>query len=118
MNKQELLQLEKLSALTPAEIEKQQPAVFTKLNERAGLTLKTTVETRLKDASQEVKATLAKIDFTPGKLGKADVKALLAVQLSTDGEAGEKQKQLEKVIAKLPRLGKLDDLVQRLVRGH
>jgi hypothetical protein len=112
MNKQELLQLEKLATLSPKEIEKQQPALFSKLSERASISLKNTVEAKLKDASPEIKESLKKIDFSPAKLGKLDVKTSLAKNLLVGRIPAEKKKELEEAAAKLPNLGKLDDIIQ------
>ncbi|AIZ40200.1 Tc toxin subunit A-related protein [Cellulophaga baltica] len=112
MNKQELLQLEKLASLTPKEIEKQKPAMFSKLSERASISLKNTIVAKLKDASPEIKASLKKIDFSPAKLGKVDVKSALAKNLLAGRIPTEKKKKLEEVAAKLPNLGKLDDIIQ------
>ena len=112
MNKQELLQLEKLATLSPKEIEKQQPALFSKLSERASISLKNTIEAKLKDASPELKASLKKIDFSPDKLGKVDLKVALSKNLLAGRIPAEKKKELEEVTAKLPNLGKLDDIIQ------
>lgn len=112
MNKQDLLKLEKLASLTPNEIEKQQPAIFSKLSERASISLKNTIEAKLKDASPEIKASLKKIDFNPAKLGKVDVKSALVKNLLAGRIPAEKKKELEEVVAKLPNLGKLDDIIQ------
>lgn len=112
MNKQELLQLEKLGTLSPKEIEKQQPALFSKLSERASISLKNTVEAKLKDASPEIKASLKKIDFSPEKIGKADLKVAISKNLLAGRIPAEKKKELEEVTSKLPDLGKLDDIMQ------
>jgi Neuraminidase-like domain/Salmonella virulence plasmid 28.1kDa A protein len=112
MNKQELLQLEKMATLSPKEIEKQQPALFSKLSERASISLKNTIEAKLKDAAPEIKTSLKKIDFTLSKLGKADVKIALSKNLLAGRISAEKKKKLEEVVAKLPNLGKLDDIIQ------
>ncbi|MBX2968264.1 MAG: hypothetical protein KF803_02750 [Cyclobacteriaceae bacterium] len=112
MNKQDLLQLEKLGTRSPKEIEKMQPALFTKLSERASISLKNTVEAKLKDASPEIKASLKKIDFSADKLGKADLKVAISENLLEGRIPAEKKKELEEVTAKLPNLGKLDDIMQ------
>jgi hypothetical protein len=112
MNKQELLELEKLSLLTPKEIEKKKPAVFSKLNERASANLKNAIESKLKDAPKVIKEGLAKIDFTPGKLGKLDVKSILTQHALHGCQSEKKKKEIEDEIAKIPDLGKLDDIIQ------
>lgn len=111
MNKEELLQLEKLASLTPKEIEKQQPAVFTKLSDRASGNLKANIESRLKDAPAAIKESLAKIDFTPNKLGKQDVKSALS-KIALTGLSQEKKEEIEKELTKIPDLGKLEDVIQ------
>ena len=112
MNKQDLLQLEKLATLTPKEIKKQQPALFSKLSERASLSLKDSVKAKLVNVPQEVRETLDRIDFSPVKLGKLDVKAVLTEKLLDGLIPAEKKKELEEVSEKLPRLGTLDDIIQ------
>lgn len=111
MNKEELLQLEKLASLTPKEIKEQQPALFSKLSDRASISLKNVIEDRLKDAPKNIKDSLTEIDFAPNKLGKLDVKSILSKNILS-GLSGEKKEEIEKEIAKIPDLGKLDDIIQ------
>src|SRR5690606_25486288 len=111
MNKQDLLQLEKLATLKPAEIQKQNPALFAKLSDTASLELKNKVETKLKDAPAEIKAGLKKVDFSAAKLGKLDVKAVLAKNLVSGRLSAEKKKELETAIVKIPDLGKIENVL-------
>jgi hypothetical protein len=112
MNKQELLELEKLSSLTPKEIKKKQPAVFTKLTETASVRLKTMVQEKLKDAPKTIQDIVSKFDFTPANLGKLDMKTIIAKNLTSGNVSGDAKKELEKISSKLPDLGKLDDIIQ------
>ncbi len=66
MNKQDLLKLEKTAFLTPAEIKQKQPALFKKLGERASINLKNNAVEKLKNAPKDIRAHLAKIDFSRG----------------------------------------------------
>ena len=100
MNKKDLLQLEKLASLTPKEIEKQQPAVFSKLSNRASDNLKISIENKLKNSPKSVKDSLAKIDFAPDKLGNQDVKTILSETASKDRLPAEKKKKLENLFQK------------------
>lgn len=112
MNKQDLLKLEKLAALTPKEIEKKQPALFEKIGELAGSTLKNTIKSRLKDAPKSLKDNLGKIDFSPQKLGNQDVKVLLSKTLLGGRLSAEKKKKIADDLVKVPELGRLDDVLQ------
>jgi hypothetical protein len=112
MNKQDLLQLEKLVTLTPKEIEKQQPALFSKLSERASISLKNTVKAQLKDAPKEIRESFSKIDFSPAKLSNQDVKTILIKNVLEGSIPADKKKELEKTAARLPDLGKLEDIIQ------
>jgi len=112
MNKQELIQLEKLSTLSPKEIEKQQPALFSKIRDRASISLKNTLKVRLKDAPKEIKDSFSTIDFSPAKLDKQDIKIILTKNVFRGKVTAEKKKELEEVFTKLPDLGKLDDVIQ------
>ncbi len=76
MNKQELLQFEKLASLTPREIEKKQPAVFLQLSTSASVSLKDTIENKLKNAPAVIKDSLAKINFAPNLLFLAKIKPI------------------------------------------
>lgn len=90
MTKNELLKLEKLATLTPKEIDQNQPLVFSQLSERAGLTLKASIENKLKTVPEEIKDSLLEVDFTPEKLGKLDIKSILIKNLAgTELPAGE-----------------------------
>ncbi|WP_304517760.1 hypothetical protein, partial [Cecembia rubra] len=102
MKKQELLQLEKLATLKPAEIEKQNSPLFEKLIEAASFELKTKVEDKLKDAPAEITESLKKVDFSAAKLGKMDVKSVLTKNLFTGRISDEKKKELEEAVSKIP----------------
>ena len=112
MNKQDLLQLEKLASLSPNEIEKQQPALFSKLSERASISLKNNIEKKLINASPEIKDRLREINFNPAILGKLDVKTVLSKKLLNEIRSEKKKKEMEELVAKLPNFGKLDDIIQ------
>ena len=112
MDKQDLLKLEKMASLTPKEIENQQPAVFSKLGERASVNLKNTAEARLKNVPARIKRGFAGIDFKPENLGRLDVKKVLHNSLIDANTSADEKKALEKTLAKLPELGKLDDFLQ------
>ncbi len=111
MNKQELLLLEKMAALAPKEIEKKQSNLFLKLNEKASVDLKASVESKLKDAPKEVKDSLKKIDFSSGKIAKIDIKEELSKKLLTGKVSAERKKQVQDITKKLPELGKLEDVL-------
>jgi len=111
MNKAELLHLEKLATSTPKEIEQSQPAVFNQLSEKASVGLKTSIENKLTTVPKEIRESLFKVDFTPAKLGKQDVKSVLIANLPSEGLSPEKKKELIEVADKLPNLGKLDDIL-------
>jgi len=111
MNKQELLQLEKLATLKPAEIQKQNAALFGKMSETASLELKNKAEAKLKDAPTEVVAAFRKVEFSSAKLGKLDVKSVLTKNLFAGRLSAEKKKELEETISKLPDLGKVDNVL-------
>ncbi|MGQ3131264.1 MAG: neuraminidase-like domain-containing protein [Flavobacteriales bacterium] len=111
MNKPDLIRLEKLARLSPKQIAEQDPDLYAKLNERAGISLKNNVNERLKEAPDEVKAGLGKIDFSAAKLGTQDVKEVLSKNL-LKGLTAAKKKELEEVVARIPELGKIEDLVQ------
>ena len=85
MNKAELLHLEKLATSTPKEIEQSQPAVFNQLSEKASVGLKTSIENKLTTVPKEIRESLFKVDFTPAKLGKQDVKSVLIANLPSEG---------------------------------
>jgi len=111
MNKTELLKLAEHATLTPKEIEQSQPAVFNHLSEKASVGLKASIENKLTTVPKEIRDSLFKIDFTPTKLGKQDVKATLIKKLPLKGLTPEKKKELLDVADKLPNLGKLDDIL-------
>ncbi|GAA5225380.1 Tc toxin subunit A-related protein [Membranihabitans marinus] len=111
MNKQELLQLEKLSNLKPVDIEKQNTALFRKLNDTASLKLKTKIEEKLKDAHPEIIAGLKRVDFSATNLGKLDVKSVLSKNLLSGRLTAEKKKELESVVSKIPDLGNIDNVL-------
>lgn len=111
MNKQELLQLEKLATLKPADIQKQNAALYGKLSDSASLELKNKVEAKLKDAPAEIKAGLTKMDFSAAKLGKLDVKSVLAKNLVRGRLSAEKKKELEAAAEKIPDLGKIENVL-------
>jgi len=110
MNKQQLLQLDKLATLKPADIKKKNAALFGKLSDAASLELKSKVEAKLKGAPAEIKAGLKKVDFSAAKLGKLDVKSVLSKKIAAGVSAGEK-KELEAAVSKIPDLGKIDDVL-------
>lgn len=112
MNKQELLQLEALSNLTPAEIEKKHPAIYAKLTEKASAVLKSHVESALKDAPKALKDGLSKLDFTAAKLGTSKIKTLLSSAVISPNLSAEKKKEAEAALSVLPKLGKLHDVLQ------
>lgn len=112
MNKQELLQLEKLSALSPKEIVAQHPALFSKISDLASIILKDRVESKLKDASPEIIASFKKINFKPSKLGSVDIKTAISKNLLEERIPIDKKKELQEIAAKLPNLGTLDDILQ------
>jgi len=112
MNKQDLLKLEKIASLTPAEIKKQQPALFKKLGERASIKLKNNAITKLKKAPKDIRDNLAKLDFNPAKIGSRDIKAVLYESLNVGRTTAKRKKEIETELAKLPDLGKFDDLLQ------
>lgn len=113
MTREELLQMEKLAALTPKEIEKQLPALFSKLGERAGISLKNTAVKKLKKAPRDIQERLSKLEFSSTRLGKDDVKTVLTESLTNgNGDNPRLRKEIEKVIANVPPLGKLDDILQ------
>ncbi|HNP84100.1 MAG TPA: neuraminidase-like domain-containing protein [Nitrospira sp.] len=111
MNKQDFLQLAKLATSTPKEIEQSQPIVFNQLSEKASVGLKASIENKLTTVPKEIRESLFKIDFTPTKLGKQDVKSVLIANLPSEGLSPEKKKELVEVAGKLPNLGKLDDIL-------
>ncbi len=112
MNKQDLLKLEKIASLSPAEIKKQQPALFKKLGERASINLKNNAIAKLKKAPKDIRDNLAKLDFSPVKIGSLDIKAVLNKSLNVGRTTAKRKKEIETELAKLPDLGKLDDLLQ------
>ncbi|MEX2345249.1 MAG: neuraminidase-like domain-containing protein [Balneolaceae bacterium] len=112
MNKKQFLQLEKLATLTPSEIQKKNPAIYKELSENAGLSLKTSVERKIKDAPKEVKDMVKKVDFSPAKIGKLDAKTVLAKDLLKGNLTKKKKKELEESTKKIPDLGKIDDFLQ------
>lgn len=109
MNKDDLLRLEKLATFKPDVIEKQDAALFKKLSESASNELKSKVEARLRDAPEEVKASLKKLDFSAAKLGKLDVKSVLSRNVLSGAVTGERKQELEKTLSRIPDLGKLDN---------
>lgn len=111
MNKQELLQLEKQATLKPADIRKKDAPLFEKLSEAASLELKTKVTAKLKQAPAELKAELKKVDFSASALGKDDVKAVLYQNLLAKNISAEKKQELETAVAKIPDLGKIDNVL-------
>ena len=62
MTKQDLIQFEKLSTLSPKEIEKKNPGVFAKLNEQAGVRFKKIISRKLKSADKLITDHIDKID--------------------------------------------------------
>ena len=111
MNKKELLLLEKMAALAPKEIEKKQSDLFSKLNEKASVTLKASIEFKLKEAPKEVQDSFKKIDFSPGKISRVDIKTELSKKLLTGKVSAERKKQVQEITKKLPALGKLEDVL-------
>ncbi len=112
MNKQDLLKLEKSASLTPAEIKKQQPALFQQLGERVSINLKNNAVAKLKNASKDIRENFANLDFSPAKIGSLDIKAVLNKSLNVGRTTAKRKKEIETELAKLPDLGKLDDLLQ------
>ena len=114
MNKKELLDLAAKAAMTPKEIEAKDGELFKKINTRASISLKNTIESKLKDASNELKESFKTVDINPGTLGDKDARTLLIKNLIERAERAtpENKKELEEMAAKLPNLGKLNDIVQ------
>ena len=69
MNKQELLQLEKLALLTPKEIEKQQPEIYAIVNSSVTKDFRNSIGAMLKEVSKNASEEFAKLDFAKEKLG-------------------------------------------------
>jgi Salmonella virulence plasmid 28. len=111
MNKQELLELEKLATLTPAAIQKQNKTLFGKLSEAASLKLKDNVEEKLKNAPAEIKEALKKVEFSAAKLGTQDVKVTLSKAILTGRVAADKRKELETAVSRMPNLGNVDNVL-------
>src|SRR5690606_23857938 len=112
MNKQELLQLEKLATLTPGAIQKQNRTLFAKLSEAASRKLKDSVEEKLKDAPAELKAGLKKVEFSAAKLGTIDVKSALSEAVLAGRVSATRKKELEATVASMPNLGNIDTVLQ------
>ena len=112
MNKQDLLQLEKMASLTPAEIQKQRPALFKQLGKRVSINLKNNAIAKLKIAPENIRYRVTEIDFSPEKLGTEDVKAILAQSLITSCTSATQKEEIEAELAKIPELGKVDDFLQ------
>ena len=112
MNKQDLLQLEKLSAFTPNEIAKEQPALHTKLSQQAAISLKNTAKERLKGSREEIKAGFSKISFALENIGKEDVKTVLTEKMLASSKSAKQKKELEEITARIPSLGKIEDILQ------
>ncbi len=112
MNKQDFLKLEKIASLTPAEIKKQQPTLFNKLGERVSINLKLNAVAKLKKAPKDIRDTFVKIDFSPAKIGSRDLKFVLDKALNAGRTSAKRKEEIKTELAKLPDLGKLDDLLQ------
>ena len=112
MKKEELLKLEKLATLAPKEIEKKDATIYTKLRERASVNLKLIAKERLADAPKEIKESFAKIDFSPAKLGSKDIRTTISDALVKSNASADRIKKLKKQLEKLPKLGKIDDIIQ------
>lgn len=112
MNKQDLLQLEKLEALSPKEIAAKHPDLLTKLNVKASLIAKKTLATQLKSAHQMIKENLDQLDLSSPKSTQQNIKALLSGKLLAGNISAEKKKEVEAIIARIPDVGGLDDMLQ------
>jgi len=112
MNKQDLLKLEKFSSLSPAEIKKQQPALFKTLGERASINLKNSAIEKLKNAPKVIRDRIAKLDLSLEETDLQDLKSILTKSLLSGCISDKQKKEIESELAKLPELGKLDDLLQ------
>jgi len=107
-----MLLLEKMASLTPYEIKKKQPVLFKKLSEKVSINLKANAETRLKKAPKYIRDMLVKIDLKSIKVGTDDIKFILAKSLITTKTLKKRKQEIETDLAKIPELGKIDDLLR------
>jgi hypothetical protein len=112
MNKQELLQLEKLAFLTPKEIEKQEPEIYAIVNSSVTKDFKDSIGSRLKNVSKNAAEEFDKLDFTKEKLGAVNIKRLLKERLIKSDTTEDKKKEIEGEFLNIPKLEKLDDVLQ------
>src|SRR6266496_6592013 len=95
MNKKDLLELEQLVKLTPKEIEKQNPDLHKKLNEKINASIKNSIADRLKVSAKNksISDVIDKLDFSPDKIGRKDIKNFVAESIDrSDLSKGEKTK--------------------------
>lgn len=104
MNRQDLLKLEKIASLTPAEIKQKQPVLFKQLGERVSINLKNNAIAKLKNAPKDIRENLANLDFSPAKIGSLDIKAVLNKSLNIGRTTAKRKKEIEAELAKLPDL--------------
>lgn len=112
MDKVDLLKLEKIAAMTPAQIEKSQPNLFKKLGERVSINLKKNALEKVKKAPKDIKDTFAKLDLSPAKIGSKDLKFVLNKALNVGRTSAKRKEEIKVELAKLPALGTIDSLLQ------
>lgn len=112
MDKRDLLLLDQAANLTPAEIQRRQPALFKKMGEQAGEDLKKNALATVKHSPKNIRDFVAKLDFSPAKIGKNNVKVLMAKSLNIARIPAPQKKEIQDVMAVLPEMGTLDDILQ------
>jgi hypothetical protein len=111
MEKKDLLALEKMASLKPADLEKQQPELFNTMLAKAGMTLKSKLEEQVKDAPEEIKKSISQIDFSNLKLSKTDIRKTLAEKVLKENLTEFRKKEIEEAIVKIPALGTVNDIL-------
>ncbi len=112
MKKSDLIQLAKLSKLSPKKIKAKSNALHKKLNEAASTKMKEVISTRLKDASTEVKTAFTNIEFKPEVLGRESVSTVISSKVDLSALSEEKKKIVVADIEKIESVGTLENLVQ------
>jgi hypothetical protein len=112
MTKSELLQLERLSALTPKEISAQDPSLFQKLGENAADSLRRNIELKVKTLPANVRSAVNAVSFRPADIGRDDIRNILRRNINMQPAGSETKAETEAIVSKLPDLGKLDDILK------
>lgn len=112
MNKNDLIQLQKLSRLTPKQIQEQAPKTFQELDNKAGVILKRNITARFAGSSKKIKNAVQGLDFRLAGRPNRNLKQYLLDSMATPRLDSNLKKEASILVSGLDVAGELDDVLR------